>query len=405
MSIISVNGKSALTSVSAQWLLAAALLGFVSGASAADAKPPYDLDSVLKEREAAYAAWAKTHTVTPASIATLKQQTSELVKQAGDAALPARRNADSKPLVWRVNGAITEIWDRSDVPPLVVIPAGAFVMGSPNDPNRDKEPMRAGSANAAPAAATAPAVSPPTAASAVVSDRHPVTITQAFALGKYPVTRAEFAHFVVDTGYQTNGACSVRNGENWTTDATKGWRDPGFEQGPSDPVVCVSWNDAIAYIAWLSGKTGNMYRLPSAAEYEYAAAGGTSGTTFWFGSKADHDFMNFGSDDLCAGGACTPLIKGNDKWAYTSPVGSFKANPFGVYDMNGNIRQWVMDCDSQYPVGSPTDGKPDTADCSKRRQRSGSWNSIPAHSFQSGNHTESPDYRSSSLGFRVVRTL
>lgn len=386
--------------------IASTLILAGSAASAADTKPPYDLGAVLKQREAEYAVWSKTHRVTSDGISALKRKTAELVKQAGGAALPAQRTADSKPVVWRADGALSELWDRADVPPLVIVPAGAFTMGDPNDPNRDQEPGRANRVAAPPnagAGVPAPAAVPVQAPRA--SNRHAVTIAEPFALGKYPVTRAEFAHFVVDTGYETRGACSVRNGENWTTDATKGWRNPGFDQTPNDPVVCVSWNDAIAYTAWLSGKTGNKYRLPSAAEYEYAAAGGTSGTTFWFGSKADHDYMNFGSDDLCAGGACVPLIKGNDQWAFTNPVGSFKANPFGLYDMNGNIRQWVMDCDSPYPQGSPTDGKPDTADCTKRRQRSGSWNSIPAHGFASGNHTESPDYRSSSLGFRVARPL
>lgn len=365
-------------------------------------KPPYDLDAILKERAIAYQAWLAAHPGNQeAQIADLKAKTAALVKQTGAAGLPANRSKDSKPIVWNVDGAIKEIWDAADVPVLAVIPAGAFVMGGANDPNRDREPPPVNRTNATPPTANAAA-----APLAVPNDpRHPVTIAYPFALGKYPVTRAEFAHFVVDTGYQTNGACSVRKGDHWEIDATKEWRDPGFEQTPDMPVVCVSWNDAIAYAAWVSGKTGKKYRLPSAAEYEYAAAGGTSGTTYWFGSKSDHDYMNYGSDDLCAGGACTPLIKGNDKWAFTSPVGAFKANPFGLHDMNGNVRQWVADCNSKYPVGSPVDGKPDTADCTKRRQRSGSWNSIPAHSFPNGDHTESPEYRSSSLSFRLARSL
>jgi formylglycine-generating enzyme required for sulfatase activity len=351
-----------------------ALVAVSSIALAQAPKPPYDLGKVLKDREAAYAQWSRAHPGAEQGVPALKKQTEKLVKAAGPAALAASRTVASAPLVWRVPGAVTELWDASDLPPLVVVPAGAFTMGlPPNDENKN-------------------------------DTRHPVTIATPFALGKYPVTRAEFAHFVVDTGYQVQGPCSVRNGEKWVLDPLKGWRDPGFAQTADDPVVCVSWNDAMAYTAWLGGKTGRKYRLPSAAEYEHAASAGTT-TVFWYGDKGDHEYMNYGSDDLCPGGACQPMAKGRDRWLYTSPVGSFPPNPFGLYDMNGNVRQVVADCGSQYPVGSPVDGSPDTTDCSRRRQRSGSWNSVPTHSYPQGGHVEVPDYRSSSLGFRVARTL
>lgn len=355
-----------------------------------------DLQTDLKKREAAFTQWSKAHPNAKAQIADLKAKTVSLVAKSGKDALPSNRNKDSKLIVWRVDGAITELWDHPDAPQLMVIPAGAFVSGLDPKGDRDPEPKMKGSSSSKAA---------PMAAATAKDERRPVTIAYPFALSKFDVTRAEFEQFILETGYQTNGPCSVRNGEQWTLDETKSWRDPGFKQGSNEPAVCVSWNDAEAYAKWISNKTGKKYRLASAAEYEYAAAGGTSGTTFWFGSRASHDYMNYGSDDLCAGGACTPLAKGNDKWLYTSPVGSFQANPFGLYDMNGNVRQWVADCNNTDGTDLPADGSANSADCSKRLQRSGSWNSVAAHGFPSGNHSESPDYRSSSLGFRLARIL
>jgi formylglycine-generating enzyme required for sulfatase activity len=356
----------------------------------------YNLQAVLKDREGAFMQWRKAHPNTEEQIADLKAKTAALVAKPGKDVLPSNRNKDSKPIVWRVDGAVTELWDHPDAPQLMIIPAGAFVAGLDPKGDRDPEPQMKGSSSSKAA---------PMAASTARDERRPVTIAYPFALSKYDVTRAEFEQFTVETGYKTDGPCSVRNGEQWTLDETKSWSDPGFKQGSNDPAVCVSWNDAEAYAAWISSKTGKEYRLPSAAEYEYAAAGGTSGTTFWFGSRASHDYMNYGSDDLCAGGACTPLAKGNDKWLYTSPVGSFPANPFGLYDMNGNVRQWVADCNNTEGTDLPADGSANSEDCSKRQQRSGSWNSVAAHGFPGGNHSESTDYRSSSLGFRLARTL
>jgi formylglycine-generating enzyme required for sulfatase activity len=351
-----------------------ALIAVSSIAIAQAPKPPYDLGKVLQERQAEYVAWQGLHAGAESGVERLKKHTAMLVKAAGAAALPVDRRKESEPLVWRVEGAVTELWDASDLPPVVVVPAGAFTMG----PSRDGENQN--------------------------DTRHSVVITTPFALGKYPVTRAEFAHFVVDTGYQTQGACSVWNGEKWVVDSGKAWRDPGFAQTANDPVVCVSWNDATAFVAWMSGKTGHKYRLPSAAEYEYAAKAGTT-SAFWYGDKADHEYMNYGSDDLCSGGACPPIAKGRDRWLFTSPVGSFPANPFGLFDMSGNVRQAVADCDGRYPAGSGADGSSDTTNCGKRQQRSGSWSSVPSRSIPQTRQTESPDYRSSSLGFRIARSL
>lgn len=114
----------------------------------------------------------------------------------------------------------------------------------------------------------------PALAILAVGTRQQRALARPVAIGQQLVTRAEFAHFVVDTGYQPQAGCMVLHGGDWVNDAAKGFRDPGVKNGPNDPVLCVSWNDAVAYAAWASGKTGQKYRLPTSAEYDYAAAGG-----------------------------------------------------------------------------------------------------------------------------------
>lgn len=328
----------------------------------AQAKPPYDLGKVLKDRDAAQATWLQTHATAEAGLAELKSKTEALVKAAGAQQLAANSN----PVIWRVPGAPSELWGKGDLPELVVIPAGAFVMGS-------------------------------------VAMAHTVTIATPFAMGKYPVTRGEYAHFFLDSGYQTQTGCSTPQGEQWALDPARSWRDPGFVQGANDPVVCVGWHDAVAFATWLSGKTGHKYRVATAAEYAYAAAAGTR-SAFWFGDKASHEFMNYGVDD-CSAASCQPAVQGRDQWLTTSPVGSFPANAFGLFDMTGNVSEWVADCGSSTNAASPVDGSADLGDCSKRVYRGGSWASGSSRSSAQQSGATSPAFRSNGLGFRVVRTL
>ncbi|MEJ7681793.1 MAG: SUMF1/EgtB/PvdO family nonheme iron enzyme [Segetibacter sp.] len=124
----------------------------------------------------------------------------------------------------------------------------------------------------------------------------------------------------------------------------------GFAQDSSHPVVCINWDDANDYVHWLSKKTGLGYRLLSEAEWEYAARAGTT-TTFPWGAAASHEYANYGMDSTY-----TALKLGRDQWLGTSPVGSFPPNQFGLYDMNGNIMQWVKDCYSNSYISLPTDG-------------------------------------------------
>ena len=180
--------------------------------------------------------------------------------------------------------------------------------------------------------------------------QHSVTIMRPFALGKYLVTRGEFAAFVAATGYSDNQA----------------WRSPGFAQTDRDPVVRVSYQDAQRYVAWLNQLSGgSAYRLPSEAEWEYAARAGTT-TTFYWGDTVGKNNANCADCGSRWGG------KG------TSPVGSFAANRFGLYDMAGNLWQWVEDCNSDSYAGAPTDGSPWLSQhCDQRGVRGGAWNSSP----------------------------
>lgn len=253
-------------------------------------------------------------------------------------------------------------------PQMVLVPAGSFIMGSPST-----EAGRDDKGNEEP--------------------RHKVTL-KAFALGRFDVTRSEFAVYVEETGRKPVGSCWVNDAlSNWVRDPDSNWDNPGYKPGENDPIVCVSWEDAKAYAAWLSHKTGQHYRLPSEAEYEYAARAGTTTATYW------GDTMGANNAN-CAG--C------GSKWdnRNPSPVGSFAPNAFGLYDMAGNVGQWVEDCAMHSYVGAPTDGSAVTrGNCLVRRMRGGAWthdaqlHDIRSAERESGNITD----RGSNLGFRVAR--
>jgi formylglycine-generating enzyme required for sulfatase activity len=203
---------------------------------------------------------------------------------------------------------------------------------------------------------------------------HRVTFASPFAMGRYEVTVAEFGMFVKATGYRTD---AERSGEGcWHVVLAKGklrdkptedasWRNPYIDQTGVHPVVCVSWNDAQAYVKWLSKETGKRYRLPTEAEWEYAARANTK-TVYWWGD----DFKdNRANCRFCGSG--WDFLKG------TAPVGSFPANPFGLSDTAGNVWEWVQDCMHQSYKGAPEDGRAwgeeDSGECGWRGDRGSSW--------------------------------
>ena len=268
----------------------------------------------------------------------------------------------------------------SDCPEVVAIPAGRFIMGSPDDDPENWGPEREG-------------------------PQHEVTITHSFAIGKYEVTRAQFARFIAETG-DIGGGCFDWNGRTWEPDPARDWRNPGFAQTDHDPVVCVKWDDAAAYTRWLSNKTGQRWRLPSEAEWEYAARAGTTTLRHW-GNSADEGcrYANFSDQTLWQALKVEPAARCADGHVYTAPVGSLLPNAFGLHDMLGNAWEWTADCWHDGYQGAPTDGSArDDPGCVRRVNRGAGWNSNPRN-VRSGNRGNYAGiYRYNIIGFRVART-
>ncbi len=244
--------------------------------------------------------------------------------------------------------------DCPECPEMVVIPSGSFRMGDlSGDGNQDETPP------------------------------HDVVIRRPFALGKFEVTFDQW------------NVCLAAGGCN-------GYKpnDSGYG-GKTHPVIHVDFHDAVAYTQWLSRTTGKDYRLPTEAEWEYAARAGTA-TKRWWGDIESHEFANFGQTGKC----CAGFASGPDKWVNTSPVGSFPPNAFGVYDVLGNVWEWVSDCykkdayrtHSDYPemVGKLTEK------CT-RVLRGGSWHVTPNFLRASQRLERKPSTRYPYLGFRVAR--
>jgi serine/threonine-protein kinase PpkA len=165
-------------------------------------------------------------------------------------------------------------------------------------------------------------------------------------------------------------------------------------------VIFVSWNDAQSYVRWLSGKTGFRYRLLNDAEWEHAARAGTD-TAYPWGRRVHHDWANYGGPDCPP---CLGVVSDRDQWLNTAPVGSFPANGFGLYDMNGNVYEWVEDCHDTEP--KPTDGTAAVAEsCERHTLRGGAWYSDPERIKSSYRAWQTPDKRDRVVGFRVARAL
>jgi len=253
------------------------------------------------------------------------------------------------------SAATHEFQDSAVAPMMIAIPTGMFVMGSPAS-----EPGRSSYEDAP----------------------NRVVIGRAFAIGKDDVT------------FEQWDACVAGGGCNAYRPGDEGWG-----RG-SQPVINVSWDDARAYVKWLSDTTGKPYRLPTEAEWEYSARGGTA-TVYWWGDIASHDHANYGADTCCSG-----LAQGQDRWVTASPVGSFAPNPFGLFDMNGEVMQLVADCWHASYAGAPADGTSwDKEDCAMRTARGGAWNSPPAFIRSAGRIWIPGTARTKFIGFRVARDM
>ncbi len=279
--------------------------------------------------------------------------------------------------------------DCPDCPEMVVIPAGEFIMGSPAS-EADRLPSE--------------------------GPQHRVRIASSFALGRTEVTVGEFGRFVQASGYRTSaekdagkGCVAWDKGDNnvdWR--AGRNWREPGYVQGEQQPVTCVSWEDAGAYVQWLVKETGKGYRLPSEAEWEYAARAGSSSARPWgedpkeacahanVRDKTTLEGMSFGD----------PMHDCNDGYWFPAPVGNYKPNRFGLHDMIGNVWEWVQDCYQDSYTGAPADGGTwEAGKCEARVSRGGSWLNLPRGARSAIRDRLAPAFRLYNSGFRLARTL
>lgn len=278
---------------------------------------------------------------------------------------------------------------------MVVIPPGRYVKGSPpgealaeGTPERDAR-------NETP--------------------QEQVRVEKAFAVSVTEVTRSQFADFVAEKGYEPDWQCITWDFEarRWgARDTLWTWSDPGFEQGPDHPVVCVSFTDAQAYAEWLSARTGERYRLLGDDEWEYVARDRTQGARPWEDANGperkdacahanvmDRDAADrLGVDSADPDGHFFPCRDGHP---LTAPAGSFGPNSFGVHDMLGNAWEWVDGC----MYAAPGAGESVTEDCSERLIRGGAWQS-KAWYVRSAKRDWAPFFlRSARVGLRVARDL
>jgi formylglycine-generating enzyme required for sulfatase activity len=265
----------------------------------------------------------------------------------------------------------------TSLPEMVVIPAGTAIVGaSADDPfkNPDELPERR------------------------------IVIREPFAVSRYEITRDQYAAFVRATHRPVGGDCltdRVKTGD-WQIDANTTFRDPGFAQAGNHPVACVSWEEAQAYVAWLNAQTSGGYRLLTETEWEYVARGGaTQNFVYPWGNDAargcpfanifDRTAMKKYAAIDTSGYKVFDPMGCDDGVLNTSPVGSLQPNAFGVYDMIGNVAEWV-------------DGCFDPA-CARRFIKGGSWGSLAHNSRIAERIAYSPTHRDDSIGIRVARTL
>jgi formylglycine-generating enzyme required for sulfatase activity len=224
------------------------------------------------------------------------------------------------------------------------------------------------------------------------SDEKPVheVCVDDFYIGKHEVTVGQFKKFVNDTGYDTEAekgnGCDVWTGSSWKAETNKNWRNVGFSQDDSHPVACVSWNDAVAFTDWLKNKTGKNYKLPTEAEWEYAARSGGKNEKYTGGNDVD-----------------SVAWYASNSGSKTHQVGQKKQNGLGLYDMSGNVWEWVQDSYKSDAYKQHSQKNPIyTGNNSYRTSRGGSWSSNVKFVRASNRGNDTPDYRLSDLGFRIA---
>jgi formylglycine-generating enzyme required for sulfatase activity len=272
---------------------------------------------------------------------------------------------------------------------MVVIRPGQFVMGSPNtETGRDSDE----------------------------GPQHTVTISKPFAISRCEITVAQFKQFIQETGYKTTAETDGKGCYTWNTDkkdwlqqADKHWKNPGFSQTDQHPVVCVSWQDAQRFVQWLSQRTGALYRLPTEAEWEYAARADTE-TARSFGDQSQCQYANgLGQEAQSIADKNWTLADCNDDFVYTAPVASFIPNAFGLYDTLGNASEWTQDCLHDSYQNAPVDGsawlESGGGTCDRRVVRGGSWGIDPRLLRSAFRFRNGTDGALNFRGFRVARAL
>jgi formylglycine-generating enzyme required for sulfatase activity len=259
-------------------------------------------------------------------------------------------------------------------PVMVVIPAGRFLMGSPEGELERR-----------------------------VAERQHEAQVAVFAIGKYAVTVGQFKRFVEARGYRTEaekgGGCNYWMGSEWKQDPDKNWRNPGFPQTDNHPVVGVGWNDAMLYVDWLSEQSGQQYRLPTEAEWEYACRAGTATPFYFVGETISTDQANYDGNYVYGKGR---------KGIYrekTIEVGQFPANAWGLHDMHGNVWEWTCsEYDKNYG-GAELHCVSDPNSSGPRVVRGGSWSREPEGLRSAARLRGDPRGWDDHGGFRLARTL
>ena len=230
-----------------------------------------------------------------------------------------------------------------------------------------------------------------------------------FAISKYDITVGQFRRFVESTHYRTEaekgGGCFVLIGNDWKKRDSSDWKSPGFKQSDQHPVTCVNWLDAQAFVSWMNTLGSRRYRLSTEAEWEYAARSGGKKERFaGFSDKAHlFKYANF-CDSNCETSWNTAAQ--NDGYNGTSPVGYYRPNALGLYDMTGNLWQWVSDWYSErYYSNSPVENPKGALTGTERVVRGGSWLSIPDDARAADRNSCIPGYSAFDIGFRLVSPI
>lgn len=265
---------------------------------------------------------------------------------------------------------------------MVIVPRGQFLMGSPeSEPGRGKDE----------------------------SPVHPVSIDYVLAVSVHEVTLAQYREFMAASKRAVGGNCitdRVKSGD-WQPNAATTYRDPGYPQGPDHPVVCVSWEDAQAYVDWINAQSGGGYRLPTEAEWEYIARAGSQHAYPW-GDSADDGCKDANNGDANAAKKYPDAIwaRCDDGSLNTAPVGSYQPNAFGLYDVMGNVAEWTLDCGAPEYAHAPADGSAQLArGCDRRITRGGSWGTMSKDTRSANRMRYSAGDRDDSIGIRVVRVI